>query len=331
MADSSSVTATRTSSIGDRQVARRPVGAAPSRACQRTRSRASVAGLLQDLAKVAGAREHAAGLPTARVGIDLDRHRRPRERAVTLRPPAAQVKIRPYRRSAARWSHAVAVPDAALSAGSLQFDAGARRARRDPEQGAHEDPGIGPALVGEDRDGDRPRRAASAPPSGTRAADRNGRASARRRSRRAGRRGRTARAACRVAVRVTSPSIAVDRVGLSTPPPYSARAQRARSLAFEAMPPAPPAAVTTEVNGMSGLPSDRSIGAGILVASIRSGSRAPRPTSATRSAGTRCGAGRAARGSGRGAGRRGGPPRLARPASRGRGSSCSSNASPGRA
>jgi hypothetical protein len=47
--------------------------------------------------------------------------------------------------------------------------------------------------------------------------------------------------------------------GPSSEPPYRARAQRTRSLEVEAIEPAAPAAVTTEVNGATFVPSDRSM------------------------------------------------------------------------
>jgi hypothetical protein len=53
--------------------------------------------------------------------------------------------------------------------------------------------------------------------------------------------------------------IAARYCGASRSLPYSAWAQWARSRAFAAKPPAPPAAVTTDVNGTSDVPSDRSI------------------------------------------------------------------------
>ena len=61
------------------------------------------------------------------------------------------------------------------------------------------------------------------------------------------------------AVRSASATIEARISGSSASPAYRARAQRARSSAVVAIEPAPPAAVTTEVNGTTEVPSDRSM------------------------------------------------------------------------
>ena len=66
--------------------------------------------------------------------------------------------------------------------------------------------------------------------------------------------------ALRAPVAATSTSIPTRVIGASTFPPYSAFAQCTRSSGVEATEPAAPAAVTTEVKGIIGVPSERSMG-----------------------------------------------------------------------
>ena len=120
--------------------------------------------------------------------------------------------------------------------------------------------GVGPALVGEDRDGDvlvgqpadrrreRPRKRPEWPSVGWPAIATCLDAEPVRR-----------RAACTARSAAMSPTIAARVAGSSAPPPYRARAQRTRSLEVVAIDPAAPAAVTTEVNGTTWVPSDRSM------------------------------------------------------------------------
>ena len=149
-----------------------------------------------------------------------------------------------------------------------------------------------------------------------------------RRCRGAGRPGHTGPAACtarcgrrRRASRRPSPATAPRR---RTAPGPSGRGR----VEVDAKPPAPAAAVTTEVNGTNRLPSDRSIGRRVLRAPTRTGSRG-RPVRAGLLGRLVPGviAGPAARGSGRGPGRRAVRRRPARRAGPAAGSSCSSSAS----
>src|SRR5512140_3487195 len=62
----------------------------------------------------------------------------------------------------------------------------------------------------------------------------------------------------RAVVTAASSIIDANVSGWSTAPPYRARAQRTRSEAVVAIDPAPPDAVTTDVNGITVVPSDTS-------------------------------------------------------------------------
>ena len=184
-----------------------------------------------------------------------------------------------------------------------------RRLERDAQERAGDDRRVRPALVGQDRDRRSARRAASARASGTRAAGRSARTRRGRRGRPAGRRGRTGSSGASRRSRGrrrTSPG-ATPATGRTPPPPYSARAQSTRSVGVEAIAPAPPAAVMTEVNGATRVPSERSIG--LRRCRARTGSRGRPDRSAPGRAGRRCGTGPVARRSDPAAARRAAPRR----------------------
>ncbi len=227
---------------------------------------------------MARARDDAAGHPPGGVGIDPDRH------AATPRtschaPPFVRrrCKTRRYRRTRppmvrGRWC------PAPVSAGPVQTCAGRGSWRAILSRARTKMPGsvrlwlvstaIAMSLVGQPAD----RRPEAEQPPGV-AEGAHGRRSRRRWTPRPYGTRRLVRARsgrCRPASRRPTPgSSTLARVQRPCPAREVARCSRR-------WPPAPPAAVTTEVNGTTGVPSDRSMALGVLRGRTRTGSRGRR-------------------------------------------------------
>ena len=267
MVGSSSAKAIRTSSIGmassPARRGLRPVDRMPADAFEVERRVG-----FEHLAQVAGACQHAAGHPPGDVGVDLDRHRDPLDgpqRSAVRRRPWPDPSVPADR---ARWSRprrfVVPAPRTAVTRGqrAVGCSASGQRARSALERASASlssaramMPGsvrlwlVSTAMVTPLVGQPAHRR------SGSRAAGRSGRASVADRCRRAGRRGRTARRAVALG-RATSSTIVLDGLGSRDAAAVQGpRPARDVAGAWTAMPPAPPAAVTTEVNGTIGVPS----------------------------------------------------------------------------